>query len=130
MSNQTTPQHNPESVRLSSTSGRRFGPVWNWLLLIVGVGVASASVGQYVLCRQRADQEPLQQVLQLAGAVGGTVMTITGFTLIAASMPEDLTDMESHPSDSITSPQELCQRCETLNRENALYCDHCGQKLV
>lgn len=107
----------------SSGRGRR---VWCWLLLIVGVSVTSASVGQWIIARRQGQEDASQQIVLLASTLGGSVVAFTGFSLIAATTPEDSSDRQAY---SDQPQQSLCACCDALNREFARYCDQCGNKL-
>jgi len=112
----TTPQ--------TSGRGRR---VWSWLLLIVGVSVTSASVGQWMITRRQGREDAQQQLVLLASTLGGGVVAFTGFSLIAATTPEEASDAAATAGDH---PQRwLCASCETQNRQAARYCDQCGNRL-
>lgn len=97
-------------------------------LITLGVTVPAVSVGHLVWSRQQPAPAPVRWDLLAAEASVGGVLTITGFSLIAASTREEL-EPEIDLERCSGSADRDCVSCRAANDSEARYCDQCGVRL-
>lgn len=97
-------------------------------LITLGVIVPAVSVGRLVWNQQQPAPAPVRWDLLATEASVGGVLTITGFSLIAASTREEVVpevELERHSN----TADRFCASCRATNDAQARYCDQCGVRL-